>query len=125
MKTQSHQKQIILLVLSMVLAMMSYWIPLPPGPQILNPGFPEATVPATLTESAPSNREPATAMRLPVTAGTPQTTNPADNVVTRPDDSTKSVKNLIELPQLSDDERNPLNHSKLVPITDKNRYLKH
>ena len=125
MKTQLHHKQISLLVLSAVLSLMSYWIPLPPESQMLNPKLPEATVKSIPTESVSSDREPATTGRFPVTAKIPQPVNHSDNLVTQPDDSTKSTKHLIDLPELSNDERNRLNHSKLVPITDKDRNLKH
>lgn len=126
MKTQIHYKQIIVLVLSMVMSIMSYWIPLPPKPQTPIPRLPEAAAAQSVsTDRAPSDREPATAGRFPVTALTPQTINRSDNTVTRPDDSAKSIKRLIDLPELSNDERERLNSSKFMPITDQDRNLKH
>lgn len=50
MNVQLHRKQIIILVLAMVLAIASQWIPLPSDPQNLNSKVPEA-------RPAPANSE--------------------------------------------------------------------
>lgn len=126
MKTQIHYKQIIVLVLSMVMSIMSYWILLPPEPQAPIPSLPEAAAAQSApTDRAPSDREPATAGRFPVTARIPQTINRSDDTVTQPDNSAKSIKRLIDLPELSNGERDRLNNSKFMPITDQDRNLKH
>ena len=74
MNTQIHRKQIIILVLAMGLAAVSYWIPLPqqskPDPSSI---LRESTNLSTPTESIAYAREPATIWRFPVTVQIPQT----------------------------------------------------
>lgn len=125
MKTPTHDKQIILLLLSVALAIFSYWIPLPNDPQTPNPILTEAVTPSAPTAPVSADREPATAIRFSVIERVPQTVRHSENLVAQPDDSAKSTKHLIDLPELSNDERNRLNHSKLAPITDKDDHFKH
>ena len=74
MNTQIHRKQIIILVLAMALAAVSYWIPLPqksnPYP---SPILRESTNLSTPTEIVAYAREPATIWRFPVTIQIPRT----------------------------------------------------
>lgn len=74
MNTQIHRKQIIILVLAMALAAVSYWIPLPqhskPYPSSI---LRESTNLSTPTETIAYAREPAAIWRFPVTIQTPQT----------------------------------------------------
>jgi hypothetical protein len=51
MNTQIERKQIIMLVLSIMLAVGSYWIPLPPSAPMRNPKLPEMVVQSTPVES--------------------------------------------------------------------------
>lgn len=44
MKTQINHKQITVLVLAVMLAVASYWIPLPSGAQAPKPGFSNAVI---------------------------------------------------------------------------------
>lgn len=122
MNTQIHRKQIVILILSMVLAIVSYWIPLPSGYQRLNSELPEMTARPAPMESVTFAREPMTTWRFPVTVRIPQTTAPMDNTVTPPDNnSTQPVKHMINLWELSNGERNHLDNSKFVPIMDQTR----
>lgn len=43
MNIQIHRKQLIVLVLSMMLAIGSQWIPVPPESQVPNPGLSDLT----------------------------------------------------------------------------------
>jgi hypothetical protein len=117
MNTQIHRKQIIILILSMVLAIVSYWIPLPSGYQRLDQGLSEVAARPEPVESATLAREPMTAWRFPVTVRIPQTAAPADNGVTLPD----PVNYMINLWELSNGEESHLNNSRLVPIMDQTR----
>jgi hypothetical protein len=121
MNTQIHRKQIIILILSMVLAIVSYWIPLPSGYQRLDPGLSERAAGPVPVESVTFAREPMTAWRFPVTVRIPQTTAPTDNTVTLPDNSAQPVKHTINLWELSNGEGNHLDNSRLVPIMDQTR----
>lgn len=75
MNTQIHRKQLIILMLAMALAAVSYWIPLPqqsesyPSPSILH----ESTHLAAPKEEITYSREPATIWRFPVTLQVPRT----------------------------------------------------
>ncbi|CDH47092.1 hypothetical protein [Candidatus Contendibacter odensensis] len=118
MNTQIHRKQIIILILSMMLAIVSYWIPLPSRYQGLNPDSPEMATRPVPVESVTFAREPVTAWRFPVTVRIPQTTAPTDNSVTLPDSSAQPVKHMINLWELSNGEGSHLNKSRLMPIMD-------
>lgn len=121
MNTQIHRKQIIILILSMVLAIVSYWIPLPSGYQRLNQGSPEMAARPIPVESETFAREPMTAWRFPVTVRIPRTIAPADNAETLPDNNAQPVKHTINLWELSNGEESHLNNSRLVPIMDQTR----
>jgi hypothetical protein len=94
MNTQIHRKQIIILVLAMALAAVSYWIPLPqqsqpyPSPLILR----ESTHLSTPTETISYVREPATIWRFPVTIQIPQT--PVQATLAPQTEDTQSVQAL-------------------------------
>jgi len=62
--TQIQRKQIIVLVLSIMLAVGSYWIPLRPSIPMFNPELPEMVTQSTPVKSGISAREPATAWRF-------------------------------------------------------------
>lgn len=64
MNIQIERKQIIMLVLSIMLAVGSYWIPLPPSASMGNPKLPEMVAQSTPVESRIFAREPATAWRF-------------------------------------------------------------
>ncbi len=121
MNTQIHRKQLIMLVLSMALAIASYWIPLPPESHMLNPELSKATAHPAPVEPTSFAHESMTTWRFPITVRTPQTAVHPDGAITQPDDDARPVKHLIELRDVSNGERNYLNHSALVPITDRNR----
>ncbi len=120
MNTQIHRKQIIMLILSMALAVGSYWIPLPPESHTLHAArVPEVVAQPTTMESTTFAREPMTNRRFPITVRIPQTVAQPDNAVTRPDERARPVKHLIELRDLSNGERNGLRNPSLTPIVDR------
>lgn len=121
MNTTIHRKQIIMLVLSMALAIGSYWIPLPPESHTANSAksFREEVVPPASIESISFAHEPITTWRFPITVRTSSTAAQPDGATTLPDDRAWPVKHLIELKDLSNDESNRSNNFFLVPITDR------
>jgi len=64
MNIQIERKQIIMLVLSIMLAVGSYWIPLSPSASMRNPKLPEMVAQSAPVESKIFAREPATAWRF-------------------------------------------------------------
>lgn len=123
MNTQIHRKQIVILILSMMLAIVSYWIPLPSGYQRSGPGLsePEMAARSTPVESVTFAREPMTAWRFPVAVRIPQTTAPTDNTATLSDNSAQPMKSPVKVWELSNGEKSHLDNSKLVPVTDQTR----
>ncbi len=120
MNTHFHRKQIIILVLAMVLAAASYWIPLPrqtdvqPSPSRLF-GSTDQAVPE---ETVAYAREPATIWRFPVTVHVPQT---AVQV------AKQSVKEALPVPLLPEKrwigqqefisgDQTPVRHLLLAPV---------
>lgn len=126
MNTQIHRKQIVMLILSMALAIVSYWIPLPPESRhTLSNDLPKVAAQSPPVESASFVREPMTTWRFPITARIPQTVVHPDSAITQPDDNARPAKHLLELRDLSNGERNHLNNSRFVPIKDRNHNPEH
>jgi hypothetical protein len=75
MNIQLHRKQIIMLVLAMLLAIVSYWIPLPqqPVPAVEPPKLSEPVEKTQRVEPVVFARESATMWRFPITVAVPQT----------------------------------------------------
>lgn len=71
---QLHSKQIVILTLAVVLAIASYWIPLPKqgGPQTLIPPASEPAGQSAPNQSMTFAREPAITARFPVMVRIPQ-----------------------------------------------------
>lgn len=64
MNTQIQRKQMVMLVLSSMLAIGSYWIPLSPGALMRNPELSKRVARFTPVESGILARKPATARRF-------------------------------------------------------------
>lgn len=125
MKMQIHHKQIVVLTLAVVLAILSFWIPLPPEPQTTRSASSKAAVKSAFKPSVVFAREPFTIKRFPVTVKIPQTVIYPDSIVAWVGENPQLFKNIIELWEFSNDEINQTNRLKIIPIIDNQRNLKY
>jgi hypothetical protein len=78
MNFQLHHKQLFMLVLAMLLAIASYWIPLPrqPVPTDVQPKLSAPVEEIKLGEQLDFTRESASSWRFPIAVGIPRTPRP-------------------------------------------------
>ena len=127
MNIQLHRKQVIMLVLAMLLAIASYWIPLPQ--QSGSPGEPQKLSdpvdrPKGMEELAFA-RESATLWRFPITVAIPRTMQP-DPVVRSEEPrltSAWATRQWIDVLEIGHDETRRRGNPEFVPTRDRERSL--
>lgn len=116
-----HCKQITVLALAAILAIASFWIPLPAK---LQPAPPTDITQIVSPKPMAFSQEPAVATRFSATTENPQVALYVTGAVVWPDNKNlQFIRRLIELKEFSDNKQDELNLSRFAPIADQNRYL--
>jgi hypothetical protein len=125
MSIQLHRKQVIMLVLAMLLAIASYWIPLPqqPASSQEQPKLSEPAEKTMLEEPLAFARESTTPWRFPITVAIPRTTRP--ELMARSGEPYPApslvAEHLIDVREIGNDDALRLNVPAFVPIKDLER----
>ncbi|HPF59026.1 MAG TPA: hypothetical protein P5149_13255 [Candidatus Competibacteraceae bacterium] len=126
MNTQIHRKQIIILVLAMALAAVSYWIPLPQKSQLYSSStLGESPNLSTPAETLAYVREPATIWRFPVTLQMPQ--KAPIQAALAPEKKETQLDQPLPATQLinqRDFTNNGMTNPSLVPVKELNYHMK-
>ncbi len=116
-----HCKQITVLALAAILAIASFWIPLPTK---LQPVSPTDITQIVFPKPTAFSQEPTIATRFSAATENPQVTfYVAGAVVWSGNKNLQFVRRFVELKEFSDNKQDELNLSKFAPIADQHRYL--
>ncbi len=111
MNIQIYHKQVIVLLLAVILATMSFLIPLPLKSRIVNSDLSSTTTQSIIQKSVVFMRDLATIKRFSVTVKIPQTIIiQPNNTILWPDSNSLFINHQMELQEVAGDV-------KIVPIT--------
>ena len=127
MNIQLQRKQAIMLVLAILLAIASYWIPLPrqPAPAVESPKLSEPVEKSLIVDSVVFARESATMWRFPITAVIPQTMQ-KDPMVQSEDRrplSPWAARQMIDAREIGNGETLRLGKPTFAPTKDRERVV--
>jgi hypothetical protein len=123
MNMQLHRKQVFMLVLAMLLAIASYWIPLPQRPVSSDEGqkLSDPVKNASFVEQVIFARESATQWRFPIAVAIPRTPQPESVVQVSDPRSAQSwvTRQWIDVREIDHDVR--LGKPAFAPTSDRER----
>lgn len=128
MSIKLHRKQVVMLGLAMLLAIASYWIPLPQQPTSPQeqPRLSEPVEKTGLEEPLAFARESTTPWRFPITVAIPQTARP--ELMARSGEPYPApslvAKHLIDVREIGNDDALRLDEPAFVPTKDLERPLR-